>query len=165
MKSILQFDFTVNKEAKTINIVKEFNAAKNLVWNCWTQSKFLDQWWAPRPYKNETISMNFSAGGYWHYAMVSPKGEKHYCKAYYKSIQPTDAYAFYDAFCDEQGIDNPAMPSMNWELSFTNNTETTVVNIVLKFETEEALENIIKMGFKEGFTMGLGNLEALLETL
>ncbi len=165
MKNVLQFDFVINKEAKTIHVVREFNAAKNLVWNCWTQAEFLDQWWAPRPFQNQTISMNFSVGGNWHYAMISPEGQKHYCKAYYNRIQPTDMYAYHDAFCDEKGADNPAMPSMNWEISFTGKEATTVVNILLQFETEAALENIIKMGFKEGFTMGLGNLDELLEKL
>jgi uncharacterized protein YndB with AHSA1/START domain len=165
MKTALQFDFLINKEAKTIKVVREFNAAKQLVWNCWTQPEYLDEWWAPKPYRNHTVSMNFSAGGCWHYAMVSPEGQKHYCKAYYKTIEPVNAYTYYDAFCDEQGVDNPAMPSMNWALDFTGKEATTVVNILIKFETEEALENIIKMGFKEGFTMGLGNLDELLEKL
>jgi uncharacterized protein YndB with AHSA1/START domain len=165
MKNALQFDFVINREAKTIHVVREFNAAKNLVWNCWTQSEFLDQWWAPKPYQNQTISMNFSAGGKWHYAMISPAGEKHFCKAYYSSVQPTDSYTYHDAFCDEEGIDNTVMPGMNWQVSFTAEPETTVVNILITFETEAALENIITMGFKEGFTMGLGNLDELLEKL
>ncbi len=109
--------------------------------------------------------MNFSVGGSWHYFMKSPEGEKHFCKAYYSNIQPKDGFAYHDSFCDEQGIDNPAMPAMDWDLSFTGKGLTTVVNILIKFETEEALENIIKMGFKEGFTMGLGNLDELLDKL
>ena len=165
MKTVLQFDFLVNKEAKTIRVVREFDAAKDLVWNCWTQHQLLDQWWAPKPYQNQTVSMNFSVGGNWFYAMISPAGERHFCKAYYTKIQVNDAFAYHDSFCDEKGIDNPAMPAMNWDVSFSGKPTTTVVNILLKFETEEDLENIIKMGFKEGFTMGLGNLDELLEKL
>lgn len=161
----LQFDFTVDKENKTINIKKEFNATKDLVWDCWTKPELLDQWWAPLPYKNETISMNFAEGGKWHYAMISPEGEKHYCKAYYQKINPKDMYAYYDAFCNENGEDLNEMPSMNWENSFTSNENITIVNCILAFETFEALENIIKMGFKEGFTMAVEQLDTLLEKL
>lgn len=58
------------------------------------------------------------------------------------------------------------MPSMYWNNSITSTTPSkTLVSILLKFETIEALEGIIKMGFKEGFTMGLGNLDELITTL
>jgi hypothetical protein len=37
------------------------------------------------------------------------------------------------------------------------------VEITLSFDNEADLEKIIQMGFKEGFSMGLENLDELLE--
>ncbi len=54
MNSLLQFDFIVNKEKKTINIHREFAADLDLVWAAWTEADILDQWWAPKPYRNKT---------------------------------------------------------------------------------------------------------------
>ena len=54
------------------------------------------------------------------------------------------------------------MPSTDWTIKFIAQGETTLVDITLNFDNPEALENIIKIGFKEGFTMGLGNLDELL---
>ena len=37
MKSSLLFNFSVDKENKTINIQREFNAKLELVWKAWTE--------------------------------------------------------------------------------------------------------------------------------
>ena len=67
MNQILQFDFLVDMKNKTIKVIKELDAPIELVWAAWTTAEILDQWWAPLPYRNETISMNFNIGGVWHY--------------------------------------------------------------------------------------------------
>jgi uncharacterized protein YndB with AHSA1/START domain len=46
----------------------------------------------------------------------------------------------------------------------TNQGETTLVNVSIKHDTLEDLEKIIEMGFKEGFTMAMGNLDELFST-
>lgn len=165
MNRILQFDFLVNKENNTITVTREFDAALESVWNAWTKADILDQWWAPLPYRNETISMNFTKGGMWHYTMISPENEKHFCKAYYKDIKDLVAFSYKDAFCNDKGVDMTEMPGMNWTNIFTVNADTTTVNVLINFDTVEQLESIIQMGFKEGFTMGLNQLSNLLSTL
>jgi uncharacterized protein YndB with AHSA1/START domain len=68
MKSALLFDFTVNKESKTIVVNREFAAPLSLVWDAWTKAELLDKWWAPKPYRTETKSLDFREGGMWLYA-------------------------------------------------------------------------------------------------
>lgn len=165
MKSNLVFDFTVNKENNTIHVNREFDANLKLVWKAWTTSEILDQWWAPKPWKAETKIMNFKVGGHWLYAMVSPEGEKHWNKVSYISIENEKSFTAKDGFCDENGKINPDFPQNVWENQFSPKEEQTLVNIKLTFETLEDLEKIIEMGFKEGFTMGLNQLDELLKTL
>jgi len=163
MKSILKFDFTVNKETKTVHVVKEFAAKLDIVWDAWTNPEILDQWWAPKPYQNVTKSMDFREGGMWLYYMKSPENEIHWCKNEYIKIDAKNSYTGLDAFCDENGIENKAMPRTQWTNTFNETGETTVVSIVATYDKLEDLETIIEMGFQEGFTMGLNQLEALLE--
>jgi uncharacterized protein YndB with AHSA1/START domain len=40
----LQFDFLANKDNNTLTIRREFNAEKQLVWDCYTKQELLDQW-------------------------------------------------------------------------------------------------------------------------
>ena len=54
------------------------------------------------------------------------------------------------------------MPRMKWTSGFTESDGRTIVNIRIDFANAEDLEKIITMGFKEGFTMGLDQLDELL---
>src|SRR5690606_28224917 len=113
----------------------------------------------------ETKEMDFREGGHWLYAMVGPEGDKQYCKASYLSIEKERSFTAKDGFTDENGIINPDFPQNSWENTFSPKDDKTLVNIVLTFDTLEDLEKIIEMGFKEGFTQGLDQLEELLATL
>ena len=74
-------DFIVDKQTKTVSITKEFAFELSLVWDAYTKPELLDQWWAPKPWKTRTKTMEFKAGGFWLYAMVGPEGEEHWCRA------------------------------------------------------------------------------------
>jgi len=168
MKNLLQFEFTINKENNTVNVKREFAANADLVWKAWTTAELLDQWWAPKPYTVKTKSMDFREGGMWLYAMVGPEGESndcHWCKNDYVKIEAKKWFSGLDAFCDEEGNVNPAMPRTAWETKFEDNGDKTLVTITAKYDTLADLEKIVEMGFQEGFTMALGNLDDLLLTL
>lgn len=163
MNGNLNFDFIVNKESNTVNVKREFNAGLELVWEAWTNPEILDQWWAPKPYKNKTKSMDFREGGMWLYSMISPKDETHWCKADYKKITHQKSYSYTDNFCDENGNVSVNFPNSFWTNVFSENAETTTVNITIQYESLEALEKVIDVGFKEGFTMAMQNLDQYIE--
>ncbi|MEJ1239519.1 SRPBCC domain-containing protein [Chryseolinea sp. T2] len=159
MNATMLFNFQVDKTNKKIKVERSFDAPIELVWAAWTEAEILDQWWAPKPWRAETKSMNFKEGGRWHYCMVGPEGERHWCLFDYKKIVPMKSYSGTDAFCDENESINMSHPRMQWDNRFESRDEETVVNAEISFEKLEDLETIIKMGFKEGFTMGLENLD------
>lgn len=159
----LTFEFTVNKENNTINAKRAFAANIDLVWQAWTNPTILDQWWAPKPYVTKTKFMDFKVGGYWLYAMVSPEGEKHWCRADYKHINLNKSFSGLDAFCDENGKVIDTFPRSLWNNEFIQVGEHTIVNITIKYNSLGDLEKIIELGFKEGFTMALGNLDKYIE--
>jgi len=165
MNSNLLFDFTVNKENNTIHVKREFDATRDLVWKAWTTAELLDQWWAPKPYRNQTKSIDFRDGGRWHYAMISPENQTHWCRFDYDKIDTQNSIVALDAFCDEQGNINTDFSRMEWNNVFSDSAERTIVDITITVDTWETLEKIIEMGFKEGFTMGLNQLDELLLTL
>ncbi|MES1225610.1 MAG: SRPBCC domain-containing protein [Bacteroidota bacterium] len=163
MNSNIFFDFTVSKENKTIMVIREFAANPDRVWEAWTKPELLDQWWAPKPWKTNTVSMDFRDGGTWLYYMQGPDGSRHYCRADYKLITVNKSFEGLDAFCDEQGNINHDFPRMNWKTEFSKTSIGTKVDIKITFSSLEDLEKIIEMGFKEGFTSALGNLDQYLE--
>ena len=163
MNSILLFDFTVDKTTKTVFINREFDADLSLVWDAFTKQEILDQWVAPKPWLSKTKYMNFEVGGRRFYAMVSPEGQERWSIQEYTSITPKTNFKMYNAFADKD--ENPELPGSEWDYNFCEQNGKTKVSITIYNESLERLERMIEMGFKEGFTMTIDNLEKLLSTL
>lgn len=165
MNKAILFNFDVDKKNNKINVERSFDAPIDLVWAAWTEADILDQWWAPKPWRAETKSMDFKVGGRWLYCMVSPdEKERHWCRFDYEKISFQKNYSGIDAFCDENGILNDSKPRVRWNNSFNAENGQSIVTCELSFDTLDDLEAIIQMGFKEGFTMGLENLDEYIKS-
>lgn len=143
-------------------VTRSFDAPVEKVWRAWTESRLLDDWWAPKPWKTETKSMRLAEGGQWLYSMVGPAGERHWSRVDFKTVVPQKKLVSVCVFCDENGNAAPGMSPMYWLVEFRSQDGGTAINVELSLDSETDLEKIIAMGFKEGFTMGLGNLDELL---
>jgi len=163
MSNSLLFNFTVNKEAKTVFIKREFAAELSLVWDAFTKQEILDQWWAPKPWISKTKYMDFKVGGRRFYAMVSPEGQEHWSIQEYTSISPKTNFKMLNAFADKD--ENPELPGSDWDLKFSEQNGVTTVSVTIYNESLARMEKMIEMGFKEGFTMTMTYLEELLAKL
>ncbi len=161
----LLFDFTVDESTNSVLITREFDAELSLVWDAFTKQEILDQWWAPKPLASKTKVMKFEPGGRRFYAMVWPEGQEHWGVKKYTLINPKTHIKWLSSFTDKDENINAALPTSEWELTFSEQNGITKVSIVIKNKTLADLEMIIQMGFKEGFTMTLTELELLLPTL
>jgi uncharacterized protein YndB with AHSA1/START domain len=162
MNNNLQFDFTVDKAAKTVFITREFDAELSLVWDAFTKAELIDQWIAPKPMIAKTKYQDFKVGGKRFYAMVSPDGIERWALQEYKSITPKTNFKMYNAFADKD--ENPEMYGSEWDHSFSEENGTTKVSIIIYNESLERLERILE-GFTQGMKMSLSNLEDLLATI
>ena len=165
MKHNLQFDFIADKEKNTLTIRREFLAGRPLVWDCYTKSELLDQWFAPAPLTTKTKSMDFTEGGHWHYAMVMPDGTEHWGYTAYLKIQPIDFYTASDAFSNAEGEINEALPRSEWFVTFTDKEENALVESVVTYKSLSDLEQVIQMGMEQGMAATLEKLDKLLLTV
>ena len=170
MNTNLAVDFSVDRENKTITVKREFAAALPVVWDAYTKKEILDQWWAPKPWKARTKTMDFREGGQWHYAMVGPGGEEHWAVANYQTVQSQTIggqkkFTGLDAFADAEGNVNKDMPQSKWEVTFTDKGELTLVEFRISYDDLAQLEATIQMGFKEGLLSAMEGLDELLPSL
>jgi uncharacterized protein YndB with AHSA1/START domain len=157
-KATVQKDF----RNRSILVSREFRAPLPEVWRAHTDPVLLDQWWGPAPWRAETRTLDFRPGGYWLYAMVSPANEYHWARMDYLHINHHRDFALTDAFCDEQGVVNNALPVSQGTMTFTATPNGTRVDFNMIYATEAALRTIVEMGFEAGITACLDQLEALL---
>ena len=163
MKLTPVFEFSVDRENNSISVQREFDAPLAVVWDAYTKSEILDQWWAPKPWKARTKSMDFREGGRWIYAMAGPEGEEHWAVADYKKIEPQKMFSGLDAFADANGNVNKDMPQSEWKVKFFDKGQTTLVTIDINYGSLSQLEETIKMGFKDGLRIAMEGLDDLLE--
>jgi uncharacterized protein YndB with AHSA1/START domain len=163
MKSNLLMNFTLDKENKTVHVKRGFNASLDHVWSAWTEAEILDQWWAPAPFKSKTKSMQFAVGARRLYAMVGPDNQERWGSIDYTSISPKTNFKYAAAFCDSNGIADSNMGSSYWDITFSEQGNSVIVDIAIKRDSLSELEKIIEMGFKQGFTSAMESLDKIFE--
>lgn len=162
MINLHETQITKDPSEPKLIVVREFSAPVAKVWRAWTEAELLNQWWAPRPWRTETKSLNFVSGGLWLYSMVSPEGEKHWSRVDILEVDPGKSFRSVAVFCDEEGKPNTIAPEMKWFVNFEESETGTKVIAEIGFNTEAEMNTLVEMGFKGGFTMALGNLDELL---
>lgn len=154
--------FSRDEHQHHVMVSAEFAAPRSLVFAAFTRSEELDKWWAPKPWRCETVSRDFVVGGSWLYCMCGPAGEKAYGKADYTAITPGEYFAGLDSFCDENGQPVGDIAPTEWHVSFRDSDVGTTVTVLMKFATPADMQKTLDMGFEQGFSMALENLRELL---
>jgi uncharacterized protein YndB with AHSA1/START domain len=98
----------------------------------------------------------------WLYAMVSPEGERHWCRVDISAVEAERSFSSVAVFSDENGVPNDVIPPMHWHVRFRPEGSGTTVVVEISFEHDADVAKILDMGFETGFTMALGNLDGLL---
>ncbi|MFV8270001.1 SRPBCC family protein [Flavobacterium sp. GT2N3] len=163
MATTLKTQVVKNLKEKSILVSRTFSAPLEKVWRAYTKSELLELWWAPKPWKAETKTMNFSVGGYWLYAMMGPENEKHYGRMDYTAITPHLSFEIRDSFCDEEGTVNNSLPISTGTIVFTTTESGTLVEFKMFYSNEKEIETMIEMGFEQGITASLEQLEMLFQ--
>lgn len=160
----LLFDFTVDKEKKTINVTREFAADRDIVWDAFTKAEILEQWIAPKPYRAKIKEMDFREGGRCLTAMISPENVTRWSLAEYTRIDAKSSFTSKNSFCDENA--NPLNNGSSLTTtSFEPGTDKTTVHIEKIFDDFATLEMMAVSGYKEGLAMGMNNLDEYFRSL
>ena len=165
MKTDLLFDFTVDKPANTVFIIREFDADLSLVWDAFTKPEILDQWGAPAPWTTQTIYIDFKVGGRRFYKMKSPEGQEYFSVQDFTSISPKTNFKYTSGLSDKDENVNPEYYGAENDLDFSEANGVTTFRMAIKYKDLATLEMMANDRFKEGFTMTLNVLEKLLEAL
>ena len=146
--------------ANEIRLARIFDAPVKAVWEAWTDSEQVAQWWGPRGFTITTHSKDFRAGGHWSYTMHGPDGEVHQHNGTYLAFDEGRRFASTDAI---SGDLEPATPFMIgiWEIA-PEGTGTSYTARARHWSEEEAQKHL-EMGFNEGWGACADQLVALCE--
>ncbi len=88
---------------REVEIVRIFNAPRELVYRAWTEPEHMTQWWGPTVFTNHSCELDVKPGGKWQIAMRSPAGVDHYCKGIYSEVREPERLVFTNDAFDADG--------------------------------------------------------------
>ena len=81
----------------------------------------------------------------------------------YLAIDRHKSFEAEDEFCDENGKLNAELPVSKTQMVFTKTKNGTKADFIMTYSTEADLEKIVDMGFEQGISICMDQLEKLLE--
>ncbi len=97
-------------------ITRVFNVPLETMWQAWTESDQLTQWFGPKGLTISRCTLDLRPGGTFHYCMRGPDGNEMWGKWVFREITPPERLVFLASFADEQGNVIRAPFSADWPL-------------------------------------------------
>ncbi len=111
----------VAEEETQFVITRQFNAAREVVFNAWTQAEHLAKWWGPKGFEMGVHEIDLRPGGVFHYSMKA-NGMEMWGKFVYREITRPEKLVFVVSFSDPAGNITRHPFSATWPLETLNMT-------------------------------------------
>ena len=96
-------------------IIREFNAQRQLVFDAWTKVKHLNNWMFPfAGCTCEFLSANIVDGGDSHHKITMPDGSEMWLYTKYEKVLPPEKLVFLQYFSNQSGDIIPMPNIPNW---------------------------------------------------
>lgn len=156
---------TPDTESLTLTFVAELEATPERVWQLWVDPRQLERWWGPPTWPATFVDHDPTPAGRSNYFMTGPEGEKSGGWWRFTSLTPPHALEFDDGFSGPDGQPDESMPSTHTLVTIDdigNGTPKTRMTSVTTFASLSQLEQLLAMGMREGMTLAMGQIEAIL---
>ena len=154
---------TTNAGELTLDLVAEFDASPERVWDVWQDPRKLERWWGPPGYPATFTRHEFEVGGQSRYYMTGPEGERHFGWWRIDVLDGPRRLEFANGFAGEDGEPVSDFPPAGGIVELEATGDTTRMLVRTKFVDVEQMERMLGMGMQEGMGMAIGQIDALLE--
>ncbi|HUJ07042.1 MAG TPA: SRPBCC family protein [Streptosporangiaceae bacterium] len=143
----------------TIQITREFNAPRHLVFRAWTTPELITRWWAGDRGEVTAVEVDLRPGGTWRYVMRANGGFEVAFRGEYSEVVPGERIVSTEIF--------EAMPDKVAEstVTFTEENGRTTVTILVRHESQEDRDMHINSGMEQGMQSSLDHLEQVAVSL
>jgi uncharacterized protein YndB with AHSA1/START domain len=145
-------------------IARKIDASPEACFRCWTDPELIGQWFCPKPWRAEVLSMDVRPGGASKMIFHGPDGESFPNEGVYLEVQPGRKLVFTDAFAEGwRTTDNPMFVGV---VTFEDaGGGKTLYTARARHWTDENAKRHTEMGFHEGWGICADQMEALAKTL
>lgn len=146
------------RDNRTVSMSRTFSVPIELVWQAWTQSEHIAEWWSPKEIKTKVIEHDLKVGGRWLYTMPMSNGKEFIAEGEYLEIVEFEKIVSLANFRPmTEGVEIQALFQAN------GNKTDFIFNIV--HPTEAYKNQQEKMGIMNGWGSVFDRLNKLLKTM
>jgi uncharacterized protein YndB with AHSA1/START domain len=153
---------TTNADLLTMEIVAEFDAPPDRVWDVWEDPRKLERWWGPPTYPATFTRHEFEAGGQSRYYMTGPQGDKHFGWWRIDVLDGPRHIEFANGLAGDDGEPVPGLAPAGGIVELESSGSGTRMLVRTKFVDVEQMERMLEMGMQEGMGLAIGQIDAVL---
>lgn len=145
---------------REINVVRAFDAPRELIWDCHTKPELLKRWMlGPPGWSMPVCEIDLRVGGAYRYRWRNDAdGTEFGSSGVHREIVPFERLVTSERM---EGFDGEAVNT----LTFAEDGGRTVVSTTMLFASKEARDGALQSGMSDGMAMGYDRLEGLLAEL
>lgn len=155
-------DITKDVANRTLTITAQFAAPVARVWALYADPRQLEQVFGPPTHPATFVDHELRVGARSTYFMTGPDGEKYAGWWRITSVDEPHQFDFDDGFADEDFNENPDLPVSHNTYAFTAEDDGTRAVFTTRYDSAEALQQVLDMGVEEGATSAINQIDGYL---
>lgn len=148
-------------DALTMTITAEFDADAERLWELWSDPRQLERWWCPPAHSSTFVEHELTVGARTTYFMTGPDGERRDGWWRIEEVEPPHRLHIKDDAVDDKGRPDDGGPTA-MTVTITEADGTATMSIQTHFADRESLEQTIELGFEQGLTETVNQIDPLL---
>jgi uncharacterized protein YndB with AHSA1/START domain len=148
-------------DALTMTIKAEFDANAQQLWELWADPRQLERWWSPPSHSSTFAEHELTVGARTTYSMTGPDGEEHHGAWRIEEVDPPHRLRISDDEVNDEGKPDDGGPT-GMTVTIAEADGTATMSIHTHFADRESMEQMIEMGYEQGMTETLKQIDPLL---
>lgn len=142
-----------------IEMTREFDAPRELVFLAHSSAEHMKRWWGPRAMEITVCEVDFRVGGKWRIVHRTPDGAEYGFRGEYREIRPHETITWtfeFEGMPGEIGVE---------VMTLTESKGRTTLRVVSRFSSKDARDGLANSGMEAGAREMWDRLEEHAQTL
>jgi uncharacterized protein YndB with AHSA1/START domain len=142
----------------SLQITRDFDAPKHLVFKAWTTPELIARWWHANRGTVVSIDVDLQVGGSWRYVMTANGGLEVAFRGVYREVVPNERLVHTEAF---EAVPGEAVVTT----TFTEQDGRTTVTSLVEHANQAERDGHLNSGMEDGMQDALDMLEGVAQSL
>jgi uncharacterized protein YndB with AHSA1/START domain len=137
--------------ARTLTITSEYGEPPDRVWRMWSDPRRLERWWGPPGYPATVDEHDVRPGGRVLFFVTGPDGARRFARWEVRVVEAPERLEF--------DLIDPDVPVITIRVRITAMNAGSRMVIEATFPSGEAMDELLLMGFAEGLSAAVEQLD------